>query len=222
LKQFFLTLKTIFMGSIKKGILGGFSGKVGTVVGGRWKGIDYIRSMPVGNNSSSPAQQAQRAKFALVATFIRALGALVEFSFKDVGQYMTSMNSALSNALKNAVTGEYPDFQIDYSLVQVAKGSLPNATSPAAAAQAGGRIGFTWTNNSGTGQAKATDKAILVAYLPGRNECIFTQTADRSAGAAVLDVPSFAGREVHTWLAFITEKGEDVSPSVYTGKIAVS
>ena len=32
------------MGTIKKGILGGFSGVVGTVTGGNWKGIDYMRS----------------------------------------------------------------------------------------------------------------------------------------------------------------------------------
>lgn len=31
------------MGTIKQGILGGFSGKVGTVIGGSWKGISYMR-----------------------------------------------------------------------------------------------------------------------------------------------------------------------------------
>jgi hypothetical protein len=34
------------MGTIKQGILGGFSGKVGTVVGASWKGIAYMRSLP--------------------------------------------------------------------------------------------------------------------------------------------------------------------------------
>ena len=210
------------MASIKKGILGGFSGKVGTVVGGRWKGIDYMRSIPVGNTSSSTAQLAQRAKFALAAGFIRSLGALVNFSFKDAGQNMTSQNSALSHALKNAVIGEYPEFTIDYSLVQVARGTLPNAASPVALAQAQGKIGFTWTANGGQGKARKSDKAILVAYLPERSECIFTTTADRELGTAVLDVPSFAGREVHTWLAFVSEEGGDISTSIYTGKIAVS
>ncbi len=32
------------MGTISKGILGGFSGTVGTVIGGSWKGIEYMRS----------------------------------------------------------------------------------------------------------------------------------------------------------------------------------
>ena len=34
------------MAEIKKGILGGFSGKVGTVVGVNWRGKDIIRSLP--------------------------------------------------------------------------------------------------------------------------------------------------------------------------------
>ena len=34
------------MATIKKGILGGVSGKVGNVVGGNWKGVDYLRSLP--------------------------------------------------------------------------------------------------------------------------------------------------------------------------------
>ena len=44
------------MGTISKGILGGFSGKVGTVIGGNWKGIDYMRSIPASvSNPRTPA-----------------------------------------------------------------------------------------------------------------------------------------------------------------------
>jgi len=34
------------MGTIRKGVLGGFSGKVGTVVGSSWKGVSFMRSLP--------------------------------------------------------------------------------------------------------------------------------------------------------------------------------
>ena len=34
------------MGKINLGILGSFSGKVGNVVGGKWKGISYMRAKP--------------------------------------------------------------------------------------------------------------------------------------------------------------------------------
>lgn len=40
------------MAQIKKGILGGFSGKVGTVVGANWRGKDIIRSLQKSNNKA--------------------------------------------------------------------------------------------------------------------------------------------------------------------------
>ena len=52
------------MGIIKKGILGGFSGKVGNVVGASWKGIDYIRSLPsTVRNPRTPRQVKQELSF---------------------------------------------------------------------------------------------------------------------------------------------------------------
>ena len=54
------------MATFEKGILGGFSGKVGTVIGGNWKGIDYMRSKS-SKRSFIPSQKQleQQLKFAL-------------------------------------------------------------------------------------------------------------------------------------------------------------
>ena len=41
------------MGTIKQGILGGFSGKVGTVVDSSWKGISYMRGQATRYTSTS-------------------------------------------------------------------------------------------------------------------------------------------------------------------------
>lgn len=70
------------MATIKKGILGGFSGKVGTVIGGNWKGIDYMRSLP--KKSSKPAtalQNDQRIKFTIAMAFIKPISKLVTKGF---------------------------------------------------------------------------------------------------------------------------------------------
>ena len=48
------------MARISKGILGGFSGTVGTVIGGSWKGIAYMRSMPSSRKSSSTVKQKEQ------------------------------------------------------------------------------------------------------------------------------------------------------------------
>jgi hypothetical protein len=52
------------MGVIKRGILGGFSGKVANVVGSSWKGIAVIKSLPLSvSNPKTAGQVAQRGKF---------------------------------------------------------------------------------------------------------------------------------------------------------------
>ena len=59
------------MGKYIKGILGSFLGKVGTVIGSSWKGIEYMRSR--GKKSSKPPTQAQliqQAKFKLLVRFV--------------------------------------------------------------------------------------------------------------------------------------------------------
>lgn len=53
------------MGVLNRGILGGFRGKVGPVIGTSWKGIDVMKSKPLSvANPRTPGQVAQRQSFA--------------------------------------------------------------------------------------------------------------------------------------------------------------
>lgn len=47
------------MGTIKRGILGGFKNKVGSVIGSSWKGIDTMRSMPLSVANPNTAKQKE-------------------------------------------------------------------------------------------------------------------------------------------------------------------
>ena len=144
------------MGRLSKGILGGFSGLVGTVVGGNWKGIDYMRSKPTirRSASNSVAQDVHHAKFRLVTAFLRSMKDLVKLGFRDFANKMTGSNSALSFTLKNAVTGVYPDIKIDYSQVLVTRGNIPNASTPSAVSNAAGVItSLTWTRDDAAPRA---------------------------------------------------------------------
>ena len=56
------------MAIIKRGILGGFSNKIGNVVGTSWKGISVMRSLPQSvHNPKTPAQEEQRTNFAVAS-----------------------------------------------------------------------------------------------------------------------------------------------------------
>ncbi len=212
------------MAIISKGILGGFSGTVGTVIGGSWNGIDYMRSLPKpSGKDATQGQVEQRTKFALVVRFMQALSGLVSATFKDSATKMTGFNKALAHAIKSAITGAYPVFNIAYNQVLVSRGSLPNVQAPAAAAGAAGVITWHWTDNSGMGKATPNDRAILVAYSADLNMCVYTTVgALRSTGTDTLNIPGFSGKAVQTWIAFLSADGKDVATSIFTGVINVA
>lgn len=59
------------MAKIKAGILSKVSGKVAGVVGGTWKGTNYLRELVKPSNPNTPLQQAQRGKMAFVVASAR-------------------------------------------------------------------------------------------------------------------------------------------------------
>ncbi|WP_254050349.1 DUF6266 family protein, partial [Myroides sp. N17-2] len=57
------------MAEIKQGILGPVNGKVGTVVGATWRGVNYIRAKPrKSRKKPSMKQLLQWDKMSLVST----------------------------------------------------------------------------------------------------------------------------------------------------------
>jgi hypothetical protein len=212
------------MGIIRKGILGGFQGTVGTVVGGTWKGIDYIKSLPVISNSNpSPKQLEQREKFKTVVDFLRPILAFVQLGFKNASNQMTGYNSAMAFNYRQALIGAYPNFSIDYALAVVTSGALPNVLAPSATAQAASQVKFDWSNNSNVGMASGTDKLLILVYCPDLKQAIYTIGAsDRADGTETVDCVQFSGKQVHTYISCISTDERNVATSVYTGQILVS
>ena len=208
------------MASIEKGILGPVNGLVGTVIGGTWKGKNYIRSKPVSSNREPSVRQlAHRAKFTLLANFLRTMRSLIAVSFKTTE--MTEYNNAMKNNMHEGISGNYPDLEINYPKILVSRGDLTNATDVKAALGTGAQIAFTWTNNAGVDRATDTDKTVKVVYCPERKQTIFDYGVARRAQTDTLAVAAFAGLTVHTWFGFISEDLKMISDSMYTGSFVV-
>jgi hypothetical protein len=209
------------MGTIRKGILGGFSGKVGTVIGANWKGGTYMRSLPQkGKKSDSLAQRSQRTKFAITINLLQPLTSLLRVGWKLYAHNRSAINAAMAYTIANAVTGNYPDYQIDPGKVLVSRGALTPATN-AMAAFSTGKIDIVWDDNSGYDSAKATDKT-LIAILNFDKRTAITQSdgVERFTGVQNIAIPvEWAGDEVHTYMGFISEDGKEVANSLYLGKI---
>ena len=212
------------MGKYSKGILGSFNGKVGTVIGSTWNGIDYMKSLPK-KSSKAPSvkQMIQRDKFALATGFLQPISALVSLGFKNGLSGQTGFNAATSYVLANAITGDHPDFGIDYSKVLISKGALSIPSNVQISSTIAGQIQFIWADNSSSGLAAATDKAILLVINPETLQAqSTTEGAERSSTGQVWDVIDFQGQEVHVWIAFISADGKTLSSSVYAGSLTVA
>ena len=210
------------MATIEKGILGGFSGKVGTVIGGNWKGIDYMRSK-ANKRSFTPSQKQleQQLKFALIMRFLQPMAGLLAISFSDFAIQKTGINSAFSYAYENAITGVFPDFTIDYSKALVSRGLLPNVLGPSVVSGAGSILTWSWTDNNSS-DAQPTDQAILVAYCPEMKQAIYTTNGgNRSSLTADLNLLTFKSKVVETYIGFISADVR-VASSIFTGEVTVS
>jgi hypothetical protein len=95
------------MGTIKQGVLGSFSGKVGTVIGASWKGINYMRSIPQHvKNPRTEGQVSQRSKFALVLNFLKPVTGFLRTGWKLYAHRQSPFNAAMSYTLANAITAK--------------------------------------------------------------------------------------------------------------------
>jgi hypothetical protein len=212
------------MGKIKKGILGGFSGKVGNVVGASWNGISYMRSLPQKvKNPRTQGQRSQRSKFAMVLHLLKPLTAFLRTGWKLYAKGQSPFNAATSYTLANAITGTYPNYQIDLSKLLVSRGSLSPAANGKAETTAD-KLVISWNDNSGTDSANTTDKALVAVLNPAKGETItITAGEKRTAGEQTIPMPEdWSGDEVHTYLGFVSEDGREIANSVYLGKTNIA
>jgi Family of unknown function (DUF6266) len=209
------------MAKLVNGINGPFSGKVGAVVGYVWKGKAVMRGLPRKRTGGpSPAQIQQHAKFALVHKFLRPLLSFLNVTYSSVAIQMTGFSKAFSYNVKNAITGAHPELGIDYSRVLVSQGDLQNVSSAEVIVSADGKLVFSWKEDSGTGSAKATDQVFVAVYNEELNQWISElNPVARKAGSCTIDATKMKGREVQTYIGFISNDGKDATDSRYTGMV---
>lgn len=212
------------MGTIKKGILGGFSGKVGQVVGANWRGLDVMRSLPKKNNSEPTKDQLeQRQRFGMAMGFLAPLKNILEKAYGRPSGSRSKFNLAVSYHIQEAITGTVPDLEMDFSRVVVSKGEL---LGPKAASCAVGRpaeIDFSWQANSGTGLSNDDDRVVLVVYNPSKKLYVLEESsATRISLSVTLQVPPvFSGDLVHCWMGFLSANGKESATSIYLGNLTV-
>ena len=204
------------MATFRQGIPGGFSGKVGTVVGSTWKSINYMRALAVNvHDAKSEKQLCQRGKFRTVVNFTKTITPFLRVGFQEHEEGRSAVNAATSYLMLHAVEGCADDATLNFDKVRVSQGSLTAATDATVQVTAG-KATFSWTDNSDTGDAQATDTAMALAYNKDRQEAVYRMAiATRADGTAELTLPTnWDGEALAIYLAFCSADGQHVSNSL--------
>jgi hypothetical protein len=215
----FIHLKIYFMAILINGLFGPISGTLGPLVFCDYKRYNLIRLRSTKKRTeSTPAQKAQEARIRIASKFLHGLKGLLNITYKQYGSKMSPRDAAMSELLRHAITGTYPDLEINYAKVILAKGSSVVPVYANCESKEPGMAHFSWENPYGLGEE---DTCILVAHCPDVGKSVYQlHGPPRSNRWAALQVPFFKGKLVHTWIAFKNAKG-DVSDSFYAGTITV-
>lgn len=205
------------MGVIKRGILGGFSGKVANVIGGSWKGIAYMRSQPLSvANPRTTGQVAQRDRFSFTAVFASVILATWikplwdRFAVQMSGyNHFVSINSKLMLDWGTTV----------WANVVMSTGKMESSVFTIGMVSVGdGDVSLNWLNDPVTGFKLETDLAyVVIANENGEWVEAFSAVTPRSDDSVIVTItkPIEIGQTLHIYLSFLRADGTIVSDSEY-------
>ena len=198
------------MATYKQGILGGFSGRIGNVIGTFWKGRQVMRIRAATyNDANTLRQQEQRMRFKLINSFIYAQKELINWGFGAYDRTMSAMNAAVSLNFKSAITGIFPNLTIDLPKVILSKGSLPGFEDNIVTSTLPNTISLDWLDNTGTFNALGTDNLMVSVVDDASFEVIlFPNAAKRADEEIMLTLPAlWTAKHVTVYTFFVSEDG---------------
>lgn len=211
------------MGVIKRGILGGFSGSVGNVVGSSWKGIATMKAKPLSvANPNTAGQVAQRSKMSNLVAFAK--------------QILTAIIKPLNDRFASGMSGFNLFTQRNIDLFAAALPSpVANLVLSRGNVQAPVIVDITGSNNTDTlailyddsltGNALATDVLYVVAQNRATGEIAISNDTPRSDGS-VGAYPQFetnlvTGQNIDVWMSYRRADGTQVSDTTYGTTVVI-
>jgi len=203
------------MGVIKQGILGGFSGKVGSVVGTSWKGINVMKARPLSvANPRTAAQIAQRTALGNCSAFASEILASV---IQPLWNRFASQASGYNDFVKENIdlfAGAIPEPEED---LVISKGKMASTEIDDATATSGDdTVKVDWTDDSESGFKLATDIAYVVVVDRSSEDVYGFETTDtRADETTTVSLPVKGGDDYDVYLAFKRADGTVVSNTAF-------
>lgn len=212
------------MANLKPGAAGTFNGKIGSVVISKWRNKKVGRGTPrKSSKEPSPKQLAQRCKMVVVTRFLAKFEEALTVGFPKKAGNSYGWEKAVQYHLKNALSGTFPDYQVDIDKLLLSQGGLAQVDAPEMWTEEN-RIFVDWVNpkhlmpgNNGN------DKVYLCTYASYGNPehskaFVFEDHAERKDGliSCKIDTTKLKG-PVHVWIFLSAQDKKQVADSAYLG-----
>ena len=206
-----------------------FTGRTGNVVGRKGPNGEFITAMhqPTVNQPNTEAQQALKAKLKLVSSTMNKFVAIAKDNMvcQNGRNYWQEL---IATNLDEAVTGSLnPGFEIDFSKLCIANGALDLPFNAQGSVDSN-TLSLTWADNSGMGNAKATDSVYAVMYDKEKALMVYGRIGSRSERTGTLTIPTaWNSDNIEVWLYVRNEatrnesKTYSVSKTQYIGSFTV-
>lgn len=203
------------MGVIRQGILGGFSGKVGSVTGSSWKGIAVIKSRPLSvANPRTTGQVAQRSKLSRIVDLAKPL---VSPIIKPLWDRFAVKQSGYNAFVQANISFMDAWGSIEFDKLIISSGKMsPTPIDSASINLATKVLSVGWSYNVLTDFQLITDKAfITVINVTRRYSVGFATSFVRSDGEATITMSTDIahGDEFYVYLSFARVDGTVVAGS---------
>lgn len=205
------------MGVLRQGILGGFRGKVGNVIGTGWKGRAVIKAMPLSvANPRTAGQVKQRTRFSHLVSFASlVLAAWIKPLWDRAASGMSGYNAFVS--ANRDVFGNGLDILDDQIIMSRGRMIAPKITAKTIT---GRNLTLTVSNPLTDRFALPTDKLFIAVTGAGFTEVGFagqtsqTRTSNATVQVTVaLDAQLDITGDVRAWAAYLRADGSEVSNS---------
>ncbi len=204
------------MAKIKQGILGGFSGKIGGIVGTSWKGRAVMKSRPISvANPRTTDQVSQRVSFKKVALVASAvLMDICRGVYNPIAGNISGYNK-FTQQNKQMFDGA-GNFQ--FAQTKIGGGTLPHdQLNSMNTGDAGVTIDVEWENSAAGGSPRLDDVAHIYAIEPlsgtiwavnggnNRDEGVATLSCVKTGSDLIGQL------QVYGYIAFVDTTGRQVS-----------
>ena len=222
------------MAKLEQGILGAFRGKVGTVVGYRWRGVPVVRAYRREiNYPNTVKQQAERQWFVEMVRFASSARQALLLGLRETaatwhmteGNAFVKMNKGCFSRTDLASppaplprergVDSVGGVGVDYEKIRISEGPAAPVRFTVAGIDENNVLRVEYERNGGAARAKGADRVYVYIYNIDTREGLLSAPAERRAGRLALQLPTgWTARNTRLWGFAVDTQGR-ASHSAY-------